>query len=90
MGEFGRILLAEMKVTITFAEHFRSVTKGVLRKGDCYFSAPSVSELNADNLCAKTIGRNVMSITNIATTLVTGRSRGRVSWEKIQIGSVVC
>lgn len=30
-----------------------------------------------------------MSITNIATTFVTGRSRGRVSCEKIQIGNVV-
>lgn len=35
-------------------------------EGDCHFSPPSVSELEADNLCAKTIGRKVMSITNIA------------------------
>jgi hypothetical protein len=32
----------------------------------------------------------VILITRIATTLVTGRSRGLVSWLKIQIGSVDC
>ncbi len=32
----------------------------------------------------------VIRITKSATTLVTGRSRGRTSWLKIQMGSVVC
>jgi|GEM_PF-2510042 len=54
-----------------------------------YFVSPSVSELCAESRCAKKIGTKVINITNIATTFVTGLSRGRVSCEKIQIGKVV-
>ncbi len=32
----------------------------------------------------------MITITKTATTLVTGRWRGRTSWLKIQIGSVSC
>lgn len=52
--------------------------------------SPSVSLLCAEIRWAKKIGRKVMRTTNIATTFVTGRSRGRVSCEKIQMGNVVC
>src|SRR5215213_6216519 len=55
-----------------------------------YFEPPSVSELCAEMRWAKKIGRKVIRITNVATTFVTGRSRGRVSCEKIQIGRVDC
>src|SRR5688500_7359063 len=67
---------------------------GTVRPGgvrhSIHFVSPSVSALWAEMRCAKKIGRKVSRMTNIATTLVTGRSRGRVSCEKIQIGSVVC
>ena len=39
---------------------------------------------------ASTIGTKVTAMTNTATTLVTGRSRGRTSSDSIQIGSVLC
>ena len=39
---------------------------------------------------ASRMGMKVTTMTMSATTLVTGRSRGRVSWLKIQIGSVSC
>src|SRR3972149_1565938 len=39
---------------------------------------------------ASRIGTVVMAMTNKATTLVTGRWRGLVSWLNIQIGSVSC
>ena len=48
----------------------------------CKSSPPCVKR------CAKMIGMNVTSITKIATTFVTGRSRGRNSSDKNQIGSV--
>jgi hypothetical protein len=60
-----------------------------LQSRNIYLFSPSVSEVDADSLCANTMGRKVISMTNIATTLVTGRSRGRVNWLKIQMGRVV-
>ncbi len=44
-----------------------------------YFEPPSVSEFSAEMRWAKKIGRNVIKITMVATTLVTGRSRGRTN-----------
>src|SRR5512146_1988589 len=55
-----------------------------------YFVSPSVSALWAEMRCAKKMGRKVIRMTKVATTLVTGRSRGRVNCEKIQIGNVDC
>src|SRR6266498_2691856 len=55
-----------------------------------YFDPPSESELCAEILCAKKIGRKVIRITIVATTFVTGRSRGRNNWLNIQIGNVDC
>ena len=52
---------------------------GATRNDNTYFVSPSVSELCAEMRCAKKIGRKVMIITNIAATLVTGLSRGRVN-----------
>ena len=40
---------------------------------------PSVSADSAEIFCAKKIGRKVMRMTIVATTFVTGRSRGRTS-----------
>jgi hypothetical protein len=44
-----------------------------------YFDPPSESAPCAEILCAKKIGRKVIRITIVATTFVTGRSRGRTS-----------
>ena len=55
-----------------------------------YFLSSNVSELCAEIRCAKKIGKKVIIMTNIATTFVTGLSRGPVNWLNIQMGSVVC
>lgn len=45
----------------------------------CYFVSPSVSDEVAESRCAKKIGIKVIKITKVATTFVTGLSRGRES-----------
>jgi hypothetical protein len=68
--------------------------------GSGWWEVPALSVLHIDQApvlplswvrrWANRIGNNVIRMTKKATTLVTGLSRGRVSWLKIHIGKVAC